>query len=94
MSRMQNGAVILVRVTPEDYERWYAEHSGGSEARLEYGISDGPLYRDVDDPRTVLVHLDVQDLDRAKQWFVDDRFKAGVERAGPVAREFYVAERG
>ncbi len=93
MGSKEDGAVIVVRVTPEDYDRWFAEHDGARETRLEFGITDGPLYRDVSDPTTVLVHLDVEDLNRAQAWFVDDRFKAGVERAGRVAREIYIAER-
>ena len=84
---------IMIRVTPEDYDTWFAAHDGNKEARLEYGITDGPLYRDVGDPNTVLVHLDVEDVERAQAWFRDDRFKAATQRAGKVAREFYIAER-
>ena len=85
--------IIMIRVTPDDFDRWFAEHDGAKEARLEYGITDGPLYRDVSDPNTLLVHLDVEDMDRARGWFRDQRLKAGVQRAGRFAREMYVAER-
>lgn len=87
--------VIMIRVTPEDYDRWFAEHDGpgATEARLEYGITNGPFYRDDSDPNTVLVHLNVEDIDRATGWFRDARFKAAAQRAGRVAREIYFAER-
>lgn len=84
---------IMIRVTPEDFDVWIAEHDGQREARSEYGITDGPVYRDSDDPNTVLIHLDVEDAERARGWFQDDRFKAAVGRAGKVSREVYFARR-
>ena len=81
---------IMIRVSAEDYSRWFTEHSAAREARLEYGISDGPLYRDEQDPSAVLVQMNVDDLERAKRWFLDDRFKAGVARAGDVQRDVYL----
>jgi hypothetical protein len=92
MGSKNEGSVIMIRVTPEDYERWIAEHDGAQQARLEFGITDGPVYRDVKDPNTVLLHLDVEDLDRARGWFGDDRFKAAAQRAGQVSREIYFAQ--
>ena len=55
----------MIRVTPDDFDRWFAEHDGAQESRLEYGITDGPLYRDISDPNALLIHLDVEDMDRA-----------------------------
>ena len=45
------------------------------------------------DPNTVLVQLNVEDTERAQDWFRDDRFKAATERAGRVSREIYFANR-
>ena len=84
---------IMIRVTPEDYDGWIAEHDGAKESRLEYGITDGPVYRDSADPETVLVQLNVEDSERAQGWFRDDRFKAASQRAGRVSREIYFARR-
>ena len=84
---------IMIRVTAEDFDRWIAEHNGAVVARAEYGISDGPTYRDESQPDTVLLQLDVEDLERAKGWFQDERFRAAVARAGSVKREIFFAER-
>jgi len=84
---------IMIRVTPDDYDRWITEHDGAKESRLEYGITDGPVYRDNTDPNTVLVQLNVEDTERAQGWFSDDRFKAAAQRAGRVSREIYFANR-
>jgi hypothetical protein len=82
---------IMIRVTAEDFTTWFAEHDGCKEAREEYGITDGPIYRAEREPNTVLLHLNVESFDRARGWFQDDRFKAAVGRAGNVQRDVYLA---
>ena len=83
----------IIRVTPEDYDTWFKEHSGQEEARLEYGITDGPFYRDDADPNVALVHLNVESLDRAMGWFKSEAFQGANKRAGKVERELWVADR-
>ena len=85
--------VILIRIMPENYDAWLAAHNAGEQARLEYGIKEGPLYRDVEKPNVALVTFYIEDVDRAMGWFQDERFKAAMKRCGKVEREFYVAER-
>lgn len=82
---------IMIRVTPEDFNQWRNAHDECRQARLDYGMTDGPVYRDEQNPDVVLVHLNVESLDKALGWFRDDRFKAAVERAGKVSREIWMA---
>lgn len=82
---------ILIRVVPENFSQWRNAHDECRVARLDYGMTDGPVYRDETDPNTVLVHLNVENMDKAMGWFKDERFKAGVQRAGKVSREFMFA---
>ena len=84
---------IFIRVTANDYRTWEDTHNSCEEARKEYGITDGPFYKDATDPNSALVHLVVEDMDRAMGWFKDSRFQeanAKVSLAGP--RELYFAE--
>ena len=83
---------IMIRVQPENFDVWREAHDGQREARTAYGMSDGPVYRDETDPETVLVTLNVEDIDRAREWFGSDAFKGAVERAGRVSREIWFAE--
>jgi len=85
--------VIMIRIMPENYDAWLAAHNAGEEARREYGITEGPLYRDVKDRDVALVTFYIEDVERAMGWFQDERFKAAMKRCGKVEREFYVAER-
>lgn len=82
---------ILIRVEPENFDQWRTAHDECRQARSEYGMSDGPVYRDEKNPNHVMVHLDVEDLDKALGWFKDERFKSAVVRAGKVSRDFWMA---
>jgi len=84
---------IIIRVVPEDFDVWRKEHDGQREARLAYGMTDGPVYRDEQDPNVVLVHLNVENLERAMEWFKSDTFRAAVKRAGNVQREIWIAQK-
>jgi hypothetical protein len=82
---------ILIRVTPENPTQWRQVHDECQQARLEYGMTDGPVYRDEKDPTVVLVHLNVENMEKASGWFRDERFKAAAQRAGKVTRELWIA---
>lgn len=82
---------ILIRVTPENFNQWRQAHDECRQARLEYGMTDGPVYRDETHSNVVLVHLDVENMEKASGWFKDERFKAAAQRAGKVTREIWLA---
>lgn len=83
---------IIIRVVPAEFDAWRKEHDGQREARREYGITDGPFYRDERDPQVALVHLNVENLDRALEWFKSEAFRTAAQRAGKVQREIWIAQ--
>lgn len=88
-----SGHAIMIRVTPEDFEQWLEAHNSCRGFRSEYGMSDGPVYRDAADPNVALVHLDIEDVDRAVQWFKSPEFIEASRRAGKVRRDIWISER-
>jgi antibiotic biosynthesis monooxygenase (ABM) superfamily enzyme len=84
---------IMIRVIAEDYERWLAAHQAKEEARKEYGIHEGPMYRDAANPNAAQVTLLHDDLDKAMKWFQSDAFKEGVREAGNVQREIWLSQK-
>lgn len=82
---------ILIRVTPENFNQWRQAHDECMQARLEYGMTDGPVYQDEKDPNIVLVHLNIESMEKASGWFKDERFKAAAQRAGKATREIWIA---
>lgn len=83
---------IIIRVVPEDYDIWFEAHSSQEEARLAYGMTDGPFYRDANNSNIALVHLNVENLGRAMEWFQSDAFQGASKRAGKVEREVWIGE--
>jgi hypothetical protein len=82
---------LFIRVEAENYKQWRAVHEEGHLARLEYGITDGPVYQDEANPEIVLIQLNVESMERAQGWFGDERFRSAGQRAGKVSREVWVA---
>jgi len=84
---------IPIRVVPEDFDVWRKVHDGHREARLAYGMTDGPFYRDEHNPNVAFVHLNVENLDRALEWFRSDTFREAAKRARNVQRELWITQK-
>jgi len=85
---------IMIRIEAQDYDAWLRTHYDHVEDRRGYGMTDGPVYRDIDNPNAALFHIHVEDdLDRAMQWFRTETFKEATKRATVVGRDFYLAEK-
>ena len=78
---------IMIRVEAEDYDAWLKTHYDHVEDRHSYGMTNGPVYRDIDNPNAALFHIHVENLDRAMQWFRTDTFKEASMRATVVGRD-------
>jgi hypothetical protein len=83
---------MMARVEVEDFERWLANHRSQSGKRAGYGMMDGPIYRDIEDPNAAFVHLHVKDLARAREWFQTEEFARATRNAGVVRREFFISQ--
>lgn len=84
---------MMARVEVGDFNTWLDIHLSNSQNRLRYGMVDGPIYRDIANPNAVLVHIVVEDMARAAQWFQTEAFRESNERSTTLRREFYIAER-
>jgi len=83
---------IMIRIETDDYEAWETQHYLHVDNRASFGISDGPVYRDIDNPNAALFHLRADDLDRAMLWFKTDIFKQATQLAKVTGRTFYLAQ--
>lgn len=84
---------IMCRVQPRNYATWIKAYEAAREGRRQFGITDGAIYQDCNEPNALLIHLYVEDLEIAHKWFSSPRFQQGMTEAGTTAREFWVAER-
>jgi len=60
---------MFVRQSVPDYERWKSVFDGAmAPARARYGLTVTGTFRHVDEPSTVLLILDVADMERAREF--------------------------
>ena len=85
---------LMIRIEMDDYDKWLATHYDHTEDRKAYGMEDGPVYRDIDNPNAALFHIRTADVPRAMEWFRSDTFREATRRATVRDREFYLAEAG
>ena len=64
---------IMIRIQADDFEAWKEQHCLHAASRARYRITDGPAYRDLEDPGAALFHISVADMDTAMGWFRSDR---------------------
>ena len=83
---------IMIRIETDDFEAWKEQHYLHAGNRARYGITDGPAYRDLDNPNAALFHISVDDMDTAMQWFASDTFKEATRLAEVTGRSFYLAQ--
>lgn len=80
---------LFIRVEVPDFGAWYREHKRQARERAEYGLCDGPVYRELDNPNVAMVQLNTNDLPKALKWFKTTQFRDANLRAGVREREFY-----
>ena len=83
----------MIWLRTDDYDGWQKIHDGYAEQRKDFGITEDYVYRDVREPNAALVHLVVEEVPRATEWFQTDKFKEGTLAAKVTDRAFYVAEK-
>lgn len=84
---------LMARVEVGDFGAWLQTHLKHVDDRRAFGMTDGPIYRDINDPNAIFVHTVVEDLSRAQQWFRSDAFKEATRASTAIRREFYLAEK-
>lgn len=84
---------LMIRVVSQDFDNWWSVVQQQADILAQYGLSFGPLYRDVDNANAGLIHFIAQDMERGMAYFARPEFKEVSKRAGTISREFYVADK-
>jgi heme-degrading monooxygenase HmoA len=75
---------LLVRHKVEDYARWrpiYDEHGA---TRKASGSAGGRVFRSADNPNEVVILLEWDDLEKARQFAQSEDLRQAMQRAGVV----------
>lgn len=77
-------ATLLVRHRVRDYDRWKAAFDAHASERAAAGSLGGRVFRDGDDPEVVVVILEWDDLDRARDFAEREDLARIMEDAGVI----------
>jgi heme-degrading monooxygenase HmoA len=77
-------ATIVVRHKVKDYDTWKAGYDDNGSARKAAGCQGTVVYRNADDPSEVVVVLDWDSLENAKQFASSPELREAMERAGVI----------
>ncbi len=75
---------LLVRQKVTDYEKWKSAFDANSLTRQAYGSRGGQLFRNSSDPNELVVLLEWDVLERARQFAQSEEWRGVMQRAGVV----------
>ncbi len=73
---------LLIRHTVEDYDRWKPVFDEHASMRQAAGSKGGYVFRSADNPNEVVAIMEMEDLDRARQFVASDDLRQAMEKAG------------
>jgi predicted ester cyclase/heme-degrading monooxygenase HmoA len=79
-------AHMLVRLAVRDYKVWRPVFDSVADLRREYGEQSHRILRPDDDPESVVVLFDWDNLDNARRYAASPELRAAMERGGVVGR--------
>jgi heme-degrading monooxygenase HmoA len=73
---------FLVIHTVEDYKKWKAIFDEHASVRKEYGGKGATLFRNADDPNTLVILWDWESTEKAREFAQSDSLRDAMQRAG------------
>jgi heme-degrading monooxygenase HmoA len=77
-------AYVLIEHLVEDYETFQKSYLDDAERRGRYGSLGGTMFRSVDDPDKVIIVLEWDDLEGAREWAASPERHEAMQRAGSI----------
>jgi heme-degrading monooxygenase HmoA len=75
---------LLVRHKVEDYARWRPMYDEHAATRKAGGSTGGRVFRSADNPNEVVILLEWDDLEKARQFAQSEDLRQTMQRAGVV----------
>jgi quinol monooxygenase YgiN len=75
-------AMLFVRHKADDYAKWKSVYDGTASLRKERGVTAASVYRDPDDPNTIIVTHQFENISAAREFAGSEKLKSAMARAG------------
>ncbi len=73
---------LLIRHKVEDYDRWKQAFDDHASLRQAAGSKGGYLFRNADNPNEIVLIVEMEDLERARQFVGSDDLRQAMQQAG------------
>ena len=73
---------LLIRHKVEDYDRWKKAFDDHASIREAAGSKGGHIFRSADNPNEVVAIMEMEALDRARQFVGSDELRQAMQKAG------------
>ena len=80
----QTNENLTVHFKVKDFNAWRTGYNENEKNRQSAGLTNGKVFRSVDDPNEVVVLQDVADVAKARTWLGSDDMKAGMQKRGVI----------
>ena len=75
---------VTVHIKVKDYATWRTAYDGHEKSRVSAGITNGRVFRSVEDPNDLVVLQDAADVAKARSWLGSDDMKATMQKSGVI----------
>ena len=75
---------LMVHHRVGDYAAWRPGFDAHKSSQTGAGLSNGRVYRGVDDPNDIVILFDVADKAKAQAWMKGDDLKTAMQKSGVV----------
>ncbi len=77
---------LLIRHKVEDYAKWKSEFDKHGDARKASGFKGGYIFHNADAPNEVLVLMEIEDMEKARQFAQSEEVRQAMQRAGVLGK--------
>jgi hypothetical protein len=68
----------------KDYATWRKGYDEHEKSRLTAGVTNGRVFRSIEDPNDIVVFQDVADVPKARAWLAGEELKTAMQKAGVI----------
>ena len=77
---------MITRARVRDYSEWKTGYDAHEPSRTAAGLTDKHLLQDADDPNTVTLIFEAEDLKRAEEFSTSDDLREAMQRSGVLGK--------